>query len=572
MKEMWNRIVEQYRDSNAIYYDGNYYTYGYIDEISDKIASYVYNNGKSKYVGVSMENSAEYICTILGILKAGRAFVPIDTDYPYTRRKKIVSNCAMDLLITSSRANFYEFDIEISFFHALSKVGNIGKISSNQDENEAYVLHTSGTTGNPKGIVVEKNSLINLIIWFGKTYKIDQATRVLQMARISFDVSIEEIFGTIFNGGILFIPSTSVKVHKQRMREYMLKHSINIVQVVPVMLKNYFAEEEKIPSIQIIICGGETLSNSLKDSILKIGYSLYNNYGPTEATVDAMFYKCKLSEDVSLGECIDGCGYFILDEDMNEVLDDGEGELCLYGANLAKEYLNDLILTHEKFVIYKGRRVFRTGDLVRRGNDGIVKFIGRKDLQIKIRGQRIELEEIEEAFLSIYESACCIAACLGNKNKHIVLFYSNEYELEKDIVLDELGEILPEVMLPSEFVYYIEFPLNANGKIDRNRVVKEWTNRKKTQIMDMEQIEDEISLQIVALASEALEEKVAFDFSSCLRDIGFDSMSYVRFIVSVEEKWGLEFDEDFWIVEMDERFEKIVDEIRVKILSKTESI
>ena len=424
----------------------------------------------------------------------------------------------------------------------------------------AYILYSSGTTGNPKGIKISTESLANLVVWFGKTYMQNGTKNILQLAKNTFDVSIEEIFGTIFNGGTLFIPQQSVRYHKGKLRQFINDYEIHLVEVVPATLKEFFSSDDKIDCLKTIICGADVLHDDLKNVVLEKGYDLYNNYGPTEATVDALYYRCEIKEPVQLGNCISGCELIIIDDDGSIISGAGMGELLLTGVNITPGYVGNDNLNSEKFIILDTKRYYKTGDIVKRDNEGRIVFIGRTDNQIKLRGQKIELGEIESVFAEEMQISLCAAICKKEDSEKLILFYESQKDFERDDIIGKLKTRLPDYMIPSVFEKMETLPLTDNGKVDRKALSQ--IDIKRTVMLDLQDIDDETN-QILEVMSEVLEVPAnTIDLSGTLEEIGFDSISFVRFLVEVEDKWDVELDDDLLVPDDEMTAIELIEEIK----------
>ncbi len=543
---LWNRQLEESEDKLAIVYKDNKWTYKEIDVMSNAIRNYIWQHSISPYIGVIMENSDSYVITILGVLKAGRVFVPIDKSYPDLRQKKIINQCEIDCIFVDEKnmgledCVAFEDALKCDVVQFAYKSSFAGKF--------AYILHTSGSTGEPKGVLIRTESLVNLIQWFGKKFMKKNIRNVLQLARNSFDVSIEEIFGCLFYGRTLYIPSQTVKMHKKRLREYILKNEIQLVQVVPILLQELFGEVEKLQCIQTLICGGEALSEPLKELILKKGYELYNNYGPTEATVDCLSSKCKINVPVNLGDEIDNCEVYLLRKDGTVIRNSEEvGELAISGINLAECYIGDMERTKEKFTEIMGKRIYKTGDLVRRDNNNLLIYVGRNDNQVKVNGKRIELREIEQVFMRRFTISLC--SCIIGEHGEILLFYQTGNKISKKYASDELKKVLPQYMIPADFIAVDKFPFTLNGKVDFNALIsirKQMCVKREGEVIEC-QI-DSFTRKIIRIIANALEkEESEINIQNDLNEAGFDSFSYINVVIDVEEGYDVELEDEFMI-------------------------
>lgn len=546
MDVLWNKQLENSKDKIAVVYRDNKWTYKEIDYMSNAIKNYILQHSSFPYIGVIMDNSDSYVITILGILKAGKAFVPIDKEYPKLRQKKIVEKCKIECVVVDEKNTglkgcvFFEDAVKYDAAQFMCQSSFAG--------NYAYILHTSGTSGEPKGVLIRTESLVNLIQWFGKVFMKENIKNVLQLARNSFDVSIEEIFGCLFHGRTLYIPSQSIKMHKKRLREYILKNEIQLVQVVPALLQELFGEIDKLPCIQTIICGGEALSESLKELILRKGYELYNNYGPTETTVDVLSSKCEINVPVNLGNEISNCEIYLLREDGSIIHNSNEvGELAISGINLAECYIGDIEQTNEKFTQLMGKRIYKTGDLVRRNTNNSLLFMGRKDNQVKINGKRIELSEIEQVFSRIFSVS--LSTCIIGEDKKLLLFYQSKSPISAQIASDELKKVLPEYMIPVDFIMVDKFPVTQSGKVDSNALVLE---RKKRCIKNANEIVecrfDSFTRGIVKIIANALgREETEINIQKDLNEEGLDSFSYIDVVIDIEERYAVELEDEFMV-------------------------
>lgn len=540
---MWKTVLSVRANDKAIYYDEKYYTYRELDEKSWYVANYLKKYVTSNNVGVRMESSFDYVCTVLGVLKAGKCFVPLDIHWPDDRILYVQKNGDLDCIVESGdECLFGKITIE--------EIYNAKEQGEDREWGigcSAYIMYSSGTTGRPKGIEIGTEGLINLVEWFGDVFLGTDIERVLQLARISFDVSVEEIFGTILNGKILLIPKPAIRYHKVKLRKFIAEHNVNLIELVPATLKEFFDGEEKIGCLKTIICGADVLHEELKNSIISIGYELYNNYGPTETTVDTMYYRCSLAEPVQLGNCIPGCHYVIIDECGNKVKKGGLGEIWFSGINLAIGYLKEVELNNDRFVDYEGERFYRTGDLVRIDNQNRVFYCGRTDNQVKIRGQRVELEEIERVFADEMEVKICAAICKKQEHEKIVLFYEASEEYEYRMIFDKLRKRLPDYMMPSFFQYMDKLPCTDNGKVDR-KALSECNIMQDRKCINYEY--DEFTQKIVKIMCEILErDSEEIDLFSNFEQLGFDSLSFVRFLVEIEMCWDIELDDELLILD-----------------------
>ncbi|SFB44660.1 D-alanine--poly(phosphoribitol) ligase subunit DltA, partial [Clostridium frigidicarnis] len=341
----------------------------------------------------------------------------------------------------------------------------------NDSNNLAYVIYTSGSTGAPKGVMIEHKNVLNTIDWFIEKYGINCKTNTAQVSEYSFDPSIEQVFSSLLTGGKLFLVNTQMLLETKKFRKMLIENSINVVNAVPSVLKENFFDNKKIPGIKAIIAGGEKLDKTVKDQILLNGYDLYNHYGTTEVTIDAITSKCEF-DSVAIGKPISNTKCYILDDNLKMVPIGVIGNICIAGHGLARGYVNDPELTAKKFIKLKEMGnilVYNTGDKGRWLPDGSIEYLGRIDNQVKVRGFRIELEEIEEKMKLVPGVTEAVVVLCGDdeENNFIRAYYSSEDVIENKYIQKQLSLDLPPYMIPSEFIRLEKFPKLSSGKIDK---------------------------------------------------------------------------------------------------------
>ncbi|MCB2311578.1 amino acid adenylation domain-containing protein [Clostridium tagluense] len=473
--ELFEEQVEKTPDNIAVVFEDKELTYRELNEKANRLARTLREKGvkPDSIVGIMVERSADSIVGIMGVLKAGGAYLPIDQEYPEERIKYMLQHSKTNILLTQSKfmgeLNFLgqliNLEDEKSYANSLD---NLENISASTDL--AYVIYTSGSTGKPKGVMIEQKSVVNLCNWCNKKYNIEVNKNALQITNISFDVSVEETIGMILNGGTIYIPHKDIIFDKNKFKNYVNKNKINLVQFVPATLNELIAENDFMESLSVIICGGDKLENTLKNKVMSKGYSLYNNYGPTEITVDAINTKC--SESNVIGKPIDNTQIYILNNAGLLQPTGIAGEICVSGEGVARGYLNTSELTAEKFIdnpFNVAQKMYKTGDLGAWTPDGNIEFLGRIDHQVKIRGFRIELGEIESQLLTneVIKETIVIDRQDINGIKYLCAYIVSEKELIIGELRKHLSNSLPQYMIPSYFVQLEKMPLTPNGKTDR---------------------------------------------------------------------------------------------------------
>ncbi len=341
-----------------------------------------------------------------------------------------------------------------------------------QPSDLAYVIYTSGSTGSPKGVMTNHGSVVNVLHSFANSYQIGSGTHVIQLSNYTFDPSVEQIFATLLYGGTLYLADQELIGDKNRFLEFVEQRQIHIINHIPGVIKELLGGEKRVETLQAVICGGDRLEESLKYRLVKKGYPLFNQYGPTETTIDALTERCSNGK-VRIGRPIANMRCYILDRHCRLVPVGVVGDIFIGGAGVSRGYLNQVGLTAERFMadpFSPNRLMYRSGDLGRWLLDGSVEFIGRKDQQVKIRGIRVELGEIEEKLLNHKYISECAVALKTTGGQHLCAYFVADRELSPSGLREYLSGELPDYMIPSHYIRLKNLPLTSNKKVDRNKL------------------------------------------------------------------------------------------------------
>jgi amino acid adenylation domain-containing protein len=352
-------------------------------------------------------------------MKAGAVYVPLSPELPSARKLEISETASLSFIVTNSthssnvkefKGRILEFDrIQASF--STMPTDNVNK--QVHSYNLAYVLFTSGTTNKPKGIEIEHRGLVNLFTWLTQQYPLQVNDSVLMMTPYSFDASLLEIFWPLTQGAQIVIPQSDEMKNVLALGRLVHQHRVAFLQFVPLMLEEFINARRsndipELPFLRYVICGGAPLTRKIHDKFREqFNCRLNNHYGPTEVTIDSAAFECNREFDgemVPIGKPIANTQMYVLDEWMNIVPVGVPGELYIQSVGLARGYLNDPIKTEESFVDHPfskepGSRLYKTRDIVKYTEDGMIQYIGRKDNQVKVRGNRVELEEVETVIM-----------------------------------------------------------------------------------------------------------------------------------------------------------------------------
>jgi amino acid adenylation domain-containing protein len=448
-------------EAPAVVFDGHSLSYRELIARSRALARRLRARGVGPEVpvGVSLERSLDLPVALLGILQAGGAWVPLDPDHPEERRAFVLEDARLSLVIDRE---------------SLLSLGEAVEIDERSwPEQAAYILYTSGSTGRPKGVVVSHEAIHNRILWAQSVYPLTSSDRVLQGAGLSFDFSAWELFAPLAAGACVVLPRPGEHRDTAALARLIAAESVTVAHFVPSLFQAFLAEPAS-PTLERVLVGGEALSPELRDRFFDRfpGARLYNQYGPTEATVDATFHLCERGEPVvPIGRPIDNTVARVLDRWLRAAPPGVAGELCLGGTALARGYLGRPDLTAERFVPdpfsgKPGERLYRTGDLAVHLPDGSLRFLGRLDQQIKLRGVRIEPGEIEAVLLrhpAVREAAVVLARA---PHERLVAYVVPQLGEQPGDLRSWLRGFLPDVMIPTSFVVLHALPRTPGGKLD----------------------------------------------------------------------------------------------------------
>ena len=477
-------------DAEAIIYAEQRLSYGELDSRANLLAAALKSLGVGceTLVGVALERSPEMIVALLGILKAGGAYLPIAPEYPALRKKEMIASAGLRHVITpdalqSEYTEMVEHVIPVTDF---ARQGPFPVPLFHSPAMAAYVNYTSGSTGQPKGVLVSHASIIRLVCE-PNYVKLDSSTRLLQLAPLSFDAATFEIWGALLNGGCLVImPAGQASAHE--IGNVLVRHQVNTLWLTAGLFHEVVESNvSALAGVGQLLAGGDVVSLDHVKRLLSAHpqCQMINGYGPTENTTFSCCFPVSQEDElrfgVPIGFPIRHTRAYVLDENLQAVPMGVAGELYVAGTGLARGYLNQPALTAERFVAdpydrAAGARMYRTGDLVRCNYRGALEFLGRADRQVKVRGFRVEPQEIE-AVMGRMEgvSQCAVLVWqAGREDKRLAAYVvpTSEAALSAAGISQKLKEQLPAYMVPSDFVFLDALPLTANGKLDRSALAR----------------------------------------------------------------------------------------------------
>ncbi|KZN30563.1 hypothetical protein N480_06280 [Pseudoalteromonas luteoviolacea S2607] len=488
--QLFESEVEKSPDSIALVLDDNSLTYRELNSAANRLAHYLREQGvgKETLVGIYLERSLDMVVGILAVLKAGGAYVPFDTNYPQERTKYMLADSQIRYVV--SRTEFAQQIDALSELNVLclddeqfkSEIAcycahNLAVAESHRSSSLAYVIYTSGSTGQPKGVMVEHRGLVNTIVDNAARVHINANSSIYQATSTAFDAAIWVMWTALVSGAQMRLASTLS--FQNELSQYA---DVTHLFMTPSMLDSLDAESCSF--IDVVIVGGEHCSNELVKKWTQEGKVFINGYGPTEISICSSMGELNSHSNVHIGKPNNNVQYFVLNESYGLVPKGTIGELYVGGDGLARGYLNRPELTKERFIQNPfdnntQSRLYRTGDLVRYLADGNVEFIGRNDEQIKLRGFRVELDEVERALAQCSGGRSTVTTFSGEHGVQSLIGYIttplNDEEQINQLTMSvhsQLHEKLPSFMVPATIIAVDSLPLTPNGKIDKQALPK----------------------------------------------------------------------------------------------------
>lgn len=545
--------------------DGNIkFTYQQLNAEANRLAKYMYDNyfiEPDQLIALCLDRGMCMLISILAVLKAGGAYVPLDPEQPNNRLSYVLTDTKAVLLITQENysqnfesiaagVNIVAIDsLKIINALALQSSANLNiKVTS---RNLAYVIYTSGTTGKPKGVMIEHSGVVNRIEWMNNQFPLSLQDRILQKTPYFFDVSVWELFWANWYGACVVFAKPAGHKDPDYLIELIQQQSITLSHFVPSMLTLFVeALSGDLPSLRYIFCSGEALNlyqvKACHQRLPKV--AVHNLYGPTEASIDVLHYDCtdKTIQTICIGKPIANTVCYILDDHLNPLPIGVVGELYVGGVGLARGYLNNEKLTHEKFIsnpFLTGSKLYKTGDLVRRRFDGEIEYIGRKDSQVKINGYRIELSEIESVLLrykGIKQGIVIVketrsADGIRIVSSYLVGYYLSEIKIDQEVLLTFLHANLPKYMVPKFLIQLETIPLTHNGKLNRELLPASELQQQKARIFPGNKFE----LQLCSIIAEIFNlPAIKISMNDNFFALGGDSILAIKLVSKINKVYN----------------------------------
>ncbi|MDD4111480.1 MAG: amino acid adenylation domain-containing protein [Herbinix sp.] len=553
LHEMFTERSKKQPDQIAIEYGEDYITYQQLDKESNRVANYLRTIGieRNDYVGVLCKRRIHTLINIIGILKAGAAYVPIDPDYPEERKNYILdhSNCKCIL------------SVDMEDIYSDSSVENINTLND-----VAYVIYTSGSTGKPKGVIITHGAAANTILDINKKFNVCEKDRLIGISSMCFDLSVYDIFGALCCGATLVLINDQRDV--SNIYDIIEKKKITIWNSVPaimeLMLDNIESEEEEVDlwisrktaskqnlikrndNLRLVLLSGDWIPLNLpkKISNIFINAEVISLGGATEASIWSIYYPIEEVEEawnsIPYGYPLANQNFYILNYEGKQCPVDVKGELYIGGTGLANGYLNDIEKTNSAFIESKQYgRLYKTGDYGVMREEGYIEFLGRKDHQVKLGGYRVELGEIENClneYKKIKASAVIDLTDDSNK-KFLCAYYVSSQEIDVSDLRRQLSLKLPEYMIPQYYMRIEEIPLTPNGK--RNLKVFPKPDGNHVERKEYVAPSNEMEQKFVELWKDILNIE-CIGVTDNLIELGASSINIMRFISGVMKEYGVE--------------------------------
>jgi amino acid adenylation domain-containing protein/thioester reductase-like protein len=548
---LFRKQADLHPDNIAMVYQGRSITYKELDQKSNQLADVLISKGikEGMYVPIWLDRSLEWAVAVVGIIKTGAAYVPIDPAYPVKRVEYILSDTSAGIIITNHHlGSLLQKDekAEAFYFDTMNVLENF---SSQQPDIEihhnalAYTIYTSGSTGKPKGVMITHQAIQHLVTWHNHYFHVDHTSRLTIVAGLAFDISVWETWSGLASGATVFIAENEERTDVSALVDYYRKNHITH-GFVPTVLAPAVVDHTRNYNdlaLKYLFTGGEKLKPVLTT---ELSYELIDYYGPTECTVFATFKKVKDAEGKyisSIGRPIGNAKAYILGENMELLPVGAIGELYIGGAILAKGYLNNEELTSEKFItnpFKEEEKLYRTGDLAKWLPDGDIEFLGRMDNQVKIRGFRVELGEIERTLAQQedIQEAVVITKDTAGSNKYLVAFIVPKSGAKKDStsVRNLLKEELPGYMIPAQIIFIDNIPLTANGKTN-TQYLKDLADKEARELVSFEPPTNETERIIADIWASELERPV-INITDNFFDIGGNSLLVAVVAVALQRR------------------------------------
>lgn len=496
-------------------------------------------------VALYMTRNARMLMTIFALYEMGTPFVPLDIHAPKDRNRCILSLSGVKYCITNTSCELE--NIELVDINLTNERSEIKKVNSHV----AYIIPTSGTTGEPKLVQIGRNALETWLQDFNEMLK-QKYTCTLCMSDYTFDMFIIETIYAAYAGMDIVLAGDDEQKNPMRLSRLIRENSVDFIQATPSRMRLIGTMDKSFKCLDGVSCvslGGERIGNELLARLKeKTSLKIINIYGPTETTICCICGDLTEACEEYLGRPLTHSQIYLMDNDMNPVHMGESGEICVTGECIADGYKSNMEAQKQQFTEWNEQRIYKTGDLAYLNDNGMYVYIGRKDSQVKLRGYRIELEEIEHYIMQIENISEAVVCAMEEKEELRAYYISSDgSSVNNRTIIKYLKQKLPEYMIPYQYIQLNEFPITSGGKVDRKSLCKQNCNNisgEETVCYNNNIEINDVNKTIINLINEKIERGEKITKDSKLTDIGIDSISYMEVIVEIEEKYGFKFEDD----------------------------
>lgn len=463
---MFKKVAEANPQARAIITDSQTVSFRELDQIVNALLEKIGPDSQGEYIGIVMKHGIMQIAAMLAVLKSGAAYVPAEPTLPPDRIKYMMKNAGVKLIVTDEFCR----DVKpiVKDFPDKSKPDGV-----------AYVLYTSGTTGKPKGVVIENHSVVNYARAFEKEMKIGVGDVMLQYSICSFDIFVEEVFASLLNGVALAIPTKEIHDGSlDNLMEFCRRHNVTVLDGFPYFVADVNHRPELLPpSVKLIISGGDVVRDNYINNLRGKGVRVYNTYGPSETTVCSNYFRIDNATPLEdgtfpVGKPVEGVKVNILDDNLQQLPDGEIGEICISGEGVGRGYLGNPPEQRNFVILEDGSRLYRSGDMGYKDSEGNFFFLHRRDDQVMILGRRVEPEEVENV-LNEYKGIerGIVRAFLDEAGLHyLVAYVVPNVGFTLSGLKEWLKSKLSDFMVPEYYVALHKIPLTERGKVDMEQL------------------------------------------------------------------------------------------------------
>lgn len=548
---MITNILNDFEIAGNIIFASKKYDKDVINNRIDQMFSCIFNqstNVQGKTVAIALNRGIDYAVADLMALKYGITFINLDLTWPAERINYILKDANVFSVISNKQCANVIKDCNVIYVDDYTKYDSQASLSINNEV--AYILYTSGTTGKPKGVEITREGLYWFIKDVCKRIDFSFSSTMACFTNQTFDIFFLELILGILIGKDIILGDDIDVVNPRRMIALLEQYDVDILQMTPSKLRMLQTIDKNLSfldRIKILLIGGEQFSHSLLTELNNHkNIKIFNMYGPTETTIWSTIADLTNRDFVTIGTPLDHTVVYILDENKEVVFDGTEGEIAIGGKGLGIGYVNNQELTNERFV-YLGnkQRVYLTGD-IGKIVDGEFICLGRKDSQVKINGHRIELEEIDSVLGGVEYIENAVTCYSNNK---MVTFYTAREKVNNGDIIEFLQSKIPNYMIPANFVYVDKILLTSSGKSDRQLMLDLFGQVVEAECQIETEEKSDIYNEVIKILNNLLEIEICIEPNMKISELGLDSIQFITCVVEIEEHFDITFDDDYMLLD-----------------------